>query len=144
MDGLTSALNGSHVLVGFPQGDPKAQRAEGTMSNASLAAVHNFGSPEQGIPPRPFMDEAMNNADTKNKLRILTLGGLRRMTVGRETMRGMLGKVGEYMVGAIKSSIRDGDWIANKPRTIAVKGSSKPLIDTAQMMNSVSAKVVIR
>ena len=143
-DGLMAALNGSHVLVGFPQGDPKQARAEGTMTNASLAALHNYGSPEQHIPPRPFMTEAMESTENKHKVRILMLGGLRRMIVGRETMRGMLGKAGEFMVGAIKDSIRNGDWAPNKPRTIAEKGSSKPLIDTAQMMNSVSAKVVIR
>lgn len=144
VDGLTAALNGSHVLVGFPQGDPKQARAEGTMTNASLAAVHNYGSPEQHIPPRPFMNEAMENGDNRRKVKILMLGGLRRMLVGRETMRGMLGKAGEFMVGAIKDSIRNGNWAPNKPRTIAVKGSSKPLIDTAQMINSVSSKVVIR
>ena len=144
IDGLMAALGGSHVLVGFPQGDPKASRAEGTMTNAALAALHNYGSPEQHIPPRPFMTEAMESAENKQKIRILMLGGLRRVIVGRETVRGMLGKAGEFMVGAIKDSIRNGDWIPNKPRTIAVKGSSKPLIDTAQMMNSVSSKVVIR
>ena len=90
------------------------------------------------------MTEAMESAENKHKVRILMLGGLRRMIVGRETMRGMLGKAGEFMVGAIKDSIRNGEWVPNKPRTIAVKGSSKPLIDTAQMINSVSAKVVIR
>lgn len=144
VDGVMAALNGSHVLVGFPQGDPKAQRAEGTMSNASLAALHNYGSPEQHIPARPFMTEAMESGENKRKVRILMLGGLRRMVVGRETLRGMLGKAGEFMVGAIKDSIRDGNWALNKPRTIAAKGSSRPLIDTAQMMNSVSAKVVVR
>ena len=144
IDGLMAALGGSHVLVGFPQGDPKASRAEGTMTNAALAALHNYGSSEQHIPPRPFMTEAMESAENKQKIRILMLGGLRRVIVGRETVRGMLGKAGEFMVGAIKDSIRNGDWIPNKPRTIAVKGSSKPLIDTAQMMNSVSSKVVIR
>lgn len=143
-DGLMAALNGSHVLVGFPQGDPKLQRSEGTMSNASLAAIHNYGSPEQHIPPRPFMNEAMEDSENKRKVKILMLGGLRRVLVGRESIRGMLGKTGEFMVGAIKDSIRNGEWTPNKPRTIAVKGSSRPLIDTAQMMNSVSAKVVIR
>lgn len=138
------AINASYTKVGFPQGDPKAQRLAGEISNASLAAIHNFGSPSQGIPARPFMTSVINDGVVRSKLRILQVGLLKRIYAGAIAPKPALMTIGEYMIGAIKDSIRNGSWVSNKDSTIARKGSSKPLIDTAQMINSVAQKVVMR
>jgi len=148
VDNAMRALPRAHVVAGFPQGDPKAMRDNGEMSNAALATVHNYGSPDQRIPPRPFMDGAMQDKEALRKIRILQIGGLRRVLRGTADLKQIMGKTGEVMVDAIKDSIRNGSWVENKPSTIARKGggigSSRPLIDTAQMLNSVSHKVVLK
>ena len=137
-------MSGSHVLVGFPQGDPKAQRDEGGMSNAALAALHNSGSPSQGIPPRPFMDGAFESNSNRDTLRKLARGLVFRCVRGRLEPAKALGVIGIAAEGMVKDSIRDGDWIENAASTIARKESSRPLIDTEQMLNAVTHKVVSR
>lgn len=149
VDNAMMALPRAHVVAGFPQGDPKAMRDNGEMSNAALAAIHNavetqYGSPGHNVPPRPFMDGAMKDKTALRELRIMQIGGLRRVMRGTADLKQTMGKIGERMVDAIKDSIRDGNWKANAPSTIARKGSSRPLIDTAQMINSVSHKVVLK
>lgn len=47
------ALTRSEVLVGVP-GDA-TKRKEGGITNASLAYIHEFGSPGANIPARPFL-----------------------------------------------------------------------------------------
>jgi hypothetical protein len=45
------------VLVGVPA--DKTPRASGTMNNATLAYIHNFGSPARNIPARPFLTQGV-------------------------------------------------------------------------------------
>ncbi len=140
---VVSAMDGNHVLVGWPQGDPKNNRDEGFISNAQLAALHNSGSEDGRIPARPFMDEAFEGAN-RNVLRTLLRGFLLRILRGQMTTAKALGIIGEKAVDMVKDSIRDGDWKPNAEITKAKKGSSRPLIDTEQMINSVTHKVVAR
>jgi hypothetical protein len=49
-----------------------------------------------------------------------------------------LGQMGNFLVGAVRKQIRNGHFVPLKPATIRRKGSSKPLIDTGQMMNGVT------
>ena len=48
-----SALSQNEVLVGVPE--DKATRKKGTITNAALAQIHEFGSPAHNIPARPFL-----------------------------------------------------------------------------------------
>jgi phage gpG-like protein len=49
--------------------------------------------------------------------------------------------VGAYVVGLIQSRIASGIPPALNPKTIKRKGSSKPLIDTGQLRNSITFKI---
>lgn len=49
------ALTKQQVLIGIP-GD--GEQREGEVSNAMLGYVHEYGSPEQNIPARPFLRPA--------------------------------------------------------------------------------------
>lgn len=138
-----SSMSGDHVLIGWPQGDPKNMRPDGA-TNSALAALHNSGSEDGKIPPRPFMDEAFESPVNRSKLKRLMLGLALRVIKGQTTSEKALGTVGEAGVDMVKDSIRDGNWKENKPSTVARKGSSRPLIDTEQMLNSVTHKVVTR
>lgn len=122
------------VRVGFLEG---ATYPDGTPV-ALVAAVHEFGAPAKGIPVRPFMRTAI--AQNKGKW----ADQLSRAIGESGTAEAALGMVGESIKDDLRSSIRDGDWAPNKPRTVARKGFAKPLIDTAHMVNSVDHDVTER
>ena len=52
---------GKSVLIGVPEAenprsaDPAAPRSSGPIGNASLAYIHDNGSPKRNIPARPFL-----------------------------------------------------------------------------------------
>lgn len=61
--GRVAELTGSDVLVGVPR--EKAGRKEGAISNASLAYIHEFGSPAHNIPARPFLFPGIRKVRTQ-------------------------------------------------------------------------------
>lgn len=119
------------VRAGFLEG---ATYPDGTPV-ALVAAVHEFGAPAKNIPARPFFRAAI--AQNKDKW----AGQLAKAIEATSNTEGALDMVGEVIKDDVRNSIRDGDWAPNKPKTAARKGFSKPLIDTAHMVNSVSHEV---
>lgn len=135
-DDLKKRFIGARVVkVGFPQGKTEA---DGTPT-ALIAAVHEFGSPERGIPERSFLRSSMRENSQKyvrlNKLNLISI--LR----GNLTADQALGQLGEMAKGDVQVKIRSGDFTPLKQATMDRKGSSKPLIDTGQMVQSVSYEV---
>lgn len=133
-DELKRRFAGSHsvVNVGVPEGK---KEADGTPI-AMVAAVHEYGSPSQGIPERPFLRVAVQ----KNRAKYIRLNRLNlvRMLRGQMGMDQALGQLGEMAKGDVQAEIRSGDFAPLKAATIKRKGSSKPLIDTGQMVQSIS------
>lgn len=127
-----SSMN-RQVNVGFPA---NGKTEENGVPLAMVAAVHNFGSPEQGIPERPFLVRAIKShlqdyKDLNSKTLPLVIAG--RMSVERA-----LGLLGEMAKGHIQLEITNGDFVPLKPETIRRKGSSVPLIDDGQMRQGVA------
>lgn len=149
----TKSLDKQAVVVGLPsENSPPSKevvaRAEGQtftklnpyLTVAALGAIHEFGSPENNIPARPFMAQTYTNN--------LSLLKSRSRKVVKAVQSGNLGAeiglktLGEWYTGAIKETITNGEFVPLKPATAAAKGSSRPLIDTAQMRNSITWKRV--
>lgn len=120
------------VKVGFLAG---STYPDGTPV-AMIAAIHNYGAPRAGIPPRPFFSNTIaqkrsewpgavqgllkaNNFDTKKTLQLM----------------------GEAIKSQIQQGIRDTNSPPLKPATIRRKGFSKPLISSGQLINSVNYEV---
>ena len=122
---------GKVVNVGVPAG-PKEK--DGTPV-AMVAAVHEYGSPSQGIPERPFLRVAVQ----KNRIKYVRLNriNLVKMLRGQMGMEQALGQLGEMAKGDVQAEIRSGDFTPLKEATIKRKGSSRPLIDTGQMVQSI-------
>lgn len=132
-DELKRRLIGERVVkVGFPQGKTEA---DGTPV-ALIAATHEFGSPERGIPERSFLRSGMR--ENQEKYVRLNKVNLVRILRGQLTSEQALGQLGEMAKGDVQQKIRSGDFTPLKPSTVDRKGSSKPLIDTGQMVQSVS------
>lgn len=66
-----------------------------------------------------------------------TDGGAFEKRLGVETGKA-LDRLGVFAVGLIRRSIRSGDYAANAALTIALKGSSKPLVDQGTLIKSVT------
>lgn len=106
----------------------------GGVSVADVAQCNEYGTAR--IPERPFMRRAFdqNREGLDGKMQTLLDG----VYVGTHNLDRAMAILGEFHRGHIVTSIRDLDSPPNAPSTIRRKGSSNPLIDTGQMMQSVS------
>jgi len=124
------------VLVGVPKGPAEA---DGT-SIAMIAAVHEFGSPSQGIPERSFLRTGIRAA--LPHLTEVNANSLRGIARGTLTVPVALGRVGALAVAAVQRQIVEGSYVPLRPATIRRKGSSKPLIDTGSLRQSITYQIV--
>lgn len=134
---------GGYVRVGFIG---EGGRLEGGLNNASIAAVHEYGYPEGGIPERPFMGPSFDANRTKYGRAIQDVlegvqAGLYALDVG-------LRLLGEVMVVDVREYLLTASFAPNSPAVEARKlekgggqGPVKPLIDTGQMLRSLAYAV---
>jgi len=131
-------LNAGVVRVGFPSGGPIDPESE--ISVAEKAIFNEYGSNNGRVPPRPFMRQTVGL--TRETLKALKAGLISRIYKKTTDARGAMEIIGEWYSGQIKYTITTaGAFIPNAQSTADRKGSSKPLIDTKQMMNSIVYKV---
>lgn len=105
------------------------------VSIAEYAAANEFGTDK--IPSRPFMRETYDKNLNKISLKVLSIQN--DIYEGRKSFESGLKELGQWYEGIVKEAIKSGNWQANAPKTIEKKGSSKPLIDTGTMRNSIRA-----
>lgn len=108
------------------------------LSVGEIALVHEFGSDDGRIPERSMIrsthdknQRAWWELTRSMKIKLLTL----QINIPKA-----LGILGETIKTAIQGTIRRGGdpLVPNAPSTIAAKGSTHPLVDSAQMLNSVT------
>lgn len=130
----------AEILIGFQAGttthvQTKGDRAkEGGLSMPQIAAENEFGT--QRIPERSFMRTSFDENITR--IQALIRREYELVVDGNKTAANALGLVGLYVVGLIQQKIRQITQPPNSPTTIALKKSSKPLIDFGQMVGSVT------
>lgn len=135
---VRSLSSGPNVRVGVQGADTSKDRPFGE-SNLAIAAVHEFGSRDGTIPQRSFL---RSTADRERALfqRALSVGAKRAAINGG--IKRELGKVGELGVSKIKQTFdRSIGLKPLKQATIDRKESSRPLIDTGILKNSMTWKV---
>lgn len=91
------------------------------------------------MPARPFMRMAAMQFSRKRtdiQMRIS-----KRLLAGQIDAKQAVAQIGMAMEGEIVDSIKNGKWTPNAPSTIRAKGFDKPLVDTAQMFQTVTSKV---
>lgn len=106
---------------------------------AKIAAYNEYGT--STIPARPFLTTALaeNRGEITKKTREVFVGAIK----GGD-LNSLSEGLGEDLAEMVKNSIQNGGWAPNAPSTIAKKGSSQPLIDTGEMMESVSYRITKR
>jgi hypothetical protein len=120
------------LRVGFLE---NATYPDGTLV-AMVAAIQNYGAPAAGIPPRPFFS---NMVRRKQAEWAPALGQL--LVRNKYDVDKSLKQLAEGIKGQLQDSIQQTNSPPLKPATVKRKGFSKPLIDTGQMLNSVSYEV---
>lgn len=143
-------LEKKQVLVGVPA--EKAPRdaedaKDRSINNAALAYIHNFGSPPQNIPPRPFMDPGILNVRDQITAQMQKAGEA-ALDGNADTVRNNFEAVGLIAATSVKLKIREGPFQSLKPATIRARqrrakmslsvSEIRPLIDSGQLLNAIS------
>lgn len=145
---------GAGVKVGvLEESKAGSEVREGGLSNAQIAAIHEFGN--NHVPERSFMRSTFNENRFKYVENLKTL--IIRVLSGRLTIDQAFGIVGSKFAADVKKKITTGAGVPppNAPSTIARKrakggwngkqgrkGAIRTLIDTGRMVGSITWIVV--
>lgn len=117
------------IAVGFQRG--QKPYLDG-VDLVDVAAQNEYGT--STIPARPFMKQSWDkSADSRKEV---VKNAIAAVEMGKN-MDTVLNQVGAYGKSLIEMEIINGDFVPNAPLTIKLKGSSRPLIDTGHMRQSV-------
>ena len=117
------------VYVGFPAEFNEKLDGSDNFNLASLAAVLEFGN--ERIPSRPFLRQTL--AENQEKYTALFV----KLFESGVSIDQIYEQIALIAQGDVQQNIANGKWTANSPSTIKRKKSSKPLIDTGKLRQSV-------
>lgn len=117
----------------------KDARTGNPPSNVAVGVIHEFGAPEAGIPQRSFL-RATADAKGEQWMRVLEKA-LGKAIDGDIAPGDALELAGLRASADVRATIVAGIGPELAASTIRAKGSSKPLIDTAQVLNSITHAV---
>ncbi|KQV83241.1 hypothetical protein [Rhizobium sp. Root1220] len=138
---IGAALTGPKtVKVGFPAGEADQDNINKAVWNEfgtrGGASGGGWGGP---IPERPFMRNAIR--ENRGKYRDAMRSSAAKILTGKTGLRTVLSKLGITAQGDIQAEITSLQSPPNSPVTIAIKGSSNPLISSGEMRGAVTWKV---
>lgn len=124
------------VLVGLPEGSVDSDGDDLVL----IGAAHEFGSISRNIPARPFLRPALRK--NVNKYGRILQQKATAILLGRMSLHQALSLVGQAAQADVqKYIVAHQGFDPLKPATIKRKKSSKPLIDTGQMRQSIRYRI---
>lgn len=148
LSSIPDGFNGKVAKIGWLE---SAQYPDGT-EVAYVAAIQEFGSPEKGIPPRPFIQPTIDT-EQANWLKIM-IDGAKQVQDGKIDAEDVLRAVGVQAAGDIRKAIANVTSPALKESTVkararkyksgkseVTKSLTKPLIDSGLMISSCTNSV---
>jgi hypothetical protein len=134
------ALSDNQVLVGVPS--TMVGRQGSPASNAVIAYIHEHGSPSQNIPPRPFLEPGVRNAEAVIITRLRQSAQL-AMKGNHDAVIRSLHALGLVVVSSIRTKISTGPFLPLAPATLAERRRrgvlrTAPLVDTGTLRRSIS------
>ena len=138
MSVVSDLARAGDLFVGVPE--DKAAR-DGKINNATLAAIHNAGSPAQNIPARPFLTQGIDKCK-KDVTDILAAGARSSLDkLDSEELTKAQTKAGLTAQNAVKGEFRSGGLEPLKAPRRGREGrkqtSTTPLVDTGSLRNSI-------
>ena len=148
LDGMikdTKKVNAAFVKVGILSGK-SGRGSEGSnqgLSNVDIGVKHEFGSITEEIPIRSFIKMPLTEK-RKNLEKGISKEAITKPLLNGDVKKslGLIGVLAENIIQAAFESGGFGKWQSLSPFTIAKKGSSAILIETAQLRKSISSKVM--
>jgi hypothetical protein len=135
-------MDGAYVKVGVLEDAGGGERADGDLTLPEIAALHEYGDPDSGLPERSFIRKTF--IDQALKVQAFTGRLVRQVAADKLDAARALDLLGAMAAGEIKLTITRGR-VGGPPlaeATIKRKGSSKPLIDTGTLVNYITWEVV--
>lgn len=130
---MLKVLAEKEVRVGFQAG--KATEEDGT-DICDIAAWNELGTVH--IPARPFLRQSVD--DNVSKINSF-LQSKKKDLVRGVSAEQVLKEIGIFQKDLIQEKITEGNFTLNAESTVKKKGSSKPLIDTGRMRQSVNYEI---
>ena len=139
----TNKLDGCKTKVGFP--DNGDMNNDHTNLIASVAHANEYGMvySNHKVPPRPFMRQTLQNAETQNSTNYLMKEVSNAVRKGTTYPRAAMSKIGDHYTGEIRKTIDRQNFAKLSDITIALKKSTKILVDTGTMYGSIKHVEVI-
>ena len=131
----TRGFDKLEVRIGVQEG----QQYEDGTPVAYVAAIHEYGAPEVGIPPRPFLRTTLDQK--RKEWTDQMLDGVEAVMHGAASVDQALEMIGTGAAGDVKKTISEIDSPPLKPATIRGKGHAKPLVETGLLLQSITSKV---
>ncbi len=108
------------VLIGIPDSSTERDDEDVPMTNATLAYIHEYGSPAANIPARPFLIPGVEKAKEPAlvELRAAADATLKFDSAKADKHLNLAGQIG--MVSA-KDAIENGNFVPLKPATVRAR-----------------------
>ena len=123
-------LNALQVRIGFQRGDVVDENG---VDLCDIAMWNELGTSRS--PARPFIRQTVDHHEseitamlTRQKAALLNGSGAKEI----------LNRIGLEVKDLMQTEIITGEFVPNAPSTIRKKGSSRPLVDTGRMRQSVN------
>lgn len=136
------ALTGQDVLVGIPTTRTERKEKGEPVNNAEIGYWMEFGAPAANIPARPFLIPGVQavRPQVNDRMRKAAQAALMGDLAGVERQ---LTGAGTTAASSVKNLINDGIAPELSARTLAARRArgvtrTKPLVDTAQLRNSIT------
>ena len=127
---MLKELAEKEVRVGFQHG--QATEEDGT-DVCDVAMWNELGT--KNMPSRPFL--RMSVDENESKIEEFLKGEVKELVNGADAEQ-ILKEIGLFQKDLIQEKITEGSFTPNAESTVKKKGSSKPLIDTGRMRQSVN------
>lgn len=126
------------LFVGVPE--DKAERSD-EINNATLAAIHNAGSPAKNIPARPFLTQGIDKCKA-DVVKILAGGAKSALdNLDAALLTSAQTEAGLTAQNAVKGEFRNGGFeplkAPRRGRESRKQTSTTPLVDTGSLRNSI-------
>lgn len=117
-------------------------RNDTDLTNAQIASIHEYGLGK--VPARPFIRPPFDIM--RDQYLTMLRNGFKKAAsrMSPDLFRQLLGLIGQKMVADIKNYVTQGTGVPPplSSATIKRKGSSRPLVDSGQLLNSITFQVV--
>ena len=141
-------LNKFKLELGVVGENNRRKKKGSSITNVELMMIHEWGSPIRKIPSRSILQYTLNNCnelvnDTIDKI-IDVYFKYSRVNEREEKAKSLLDKLALQIESKARKVIykREGSFLPLKKATIKAKGSDLPLLDTGQLVRSITCKVV--